>query len=243
MKTKLFLFVIGIAIVLSSCSTKENKDEINKPHSLIMGDPMSCGIDNTLIFPVGSNYSPEIIENSDSESPLSSVKLSFSANDKNFYDRFAKEEFVNNNENKFDITNILFYNLKNGQSFPLLKDSLHILSFALHKELEKPMIFYRIVKKDNNNDSKFNSEDAVILYVSDLNGKELKQVTPDNEKFVDYFLYAENQTILFKTIIDSNKDKKFTNIDETNFREIKIMNPEMGREIFSKSAKDSLRIN
>jgi hypothetical protein len=81
-----------------------------------------------------------------------------------------------------------------------------------------------------------------MLFVSDIYGKNLTQITPDNEQFVDYFYYPQTQTILIKTIIDADKDKNFTNFDETNFREMKIKEPAMGREIFKKSLKDSLRI-
>ena len=103
------------------------------------------------------------------------------------------------------------------------------------------MIFYRVVKHDFNNDSVYDSKDAIILYVSDLDGKNLIQITPDNERFVDYTKYSEHNLILIKTIIDSNNDSIFANTDETSFREMKLNNPAMGKEIFSVSLRDSLR--
>ncbi len=41
--------------------------------------------------------------------------------------------------------------------------------------------------------------------------------------------------------MDIDNSKSFNNLDETNFREMKIKSPGMGREIFSKGLKDSLK--
>jgi hypothetical protein len=99
------------------------------------------------------------------------------------------------------------------------------------------------VKKDFNADSVFNSKDPVMLFISDIFGKNLTQVTPDNEQFVDYFYYADTQKILIKSSIDQDANKEFNAGDETNFRDMSILAPNMGREIFAKSLKDSLRLN
>lgn len=172
----------------------------------------------------------------------SSSKLYFAENKLQQYDRLAKTEFVNEREQDFDISNILFYNLLSGESKPLTKDSLHILSFATHNEFVKPLIFYRIVKTDKNEDKKFTKDDPVMLYVSRLNGDSLTQITSEQEQFVDYFYYPKVQKILIKTIVDSDKNKKFETNDETNFLEMNLLTLQKGREIFSKNLKDSLKI-
>jgi hypothetical protein len=251
MKTNLISILIIALLAFSSCKLKPKEDEkektkLKKNDALIIGNPFDYGINDLLLFPVGSNYKPEIIENRNTDAEIKTINavqnLSFSVNCGTLNDRMAQKEYINNNEDKFDIRNILFYNLKTGLTYPLISDTLHILSFALHKEFDKSLIFYRIVKNDINKDSIFNSHDPVMLFVSDIYGKNLTQITPDNEQFVDYFYYPQTQTILIKTIIDADKDKNFTNFDETNFREMKIKEPAMGREIFKKSLKDSLRI-
>jgi hypothetical protein len=249
MKTKLIFTLIIALSAFSSCKLKpkEDKPKLKKNDALIIGNPFDYGINDLLLFPVGSNYKPEVFENKNTDAeikvPISQqYNLSFSVNASTLNDRLAEKEYINSNEDKFDIRNILFYDLKTGLTYPLISDTLHILSFALHKEFAKSLIFYRIVRKDINKDSIFNSHDPVMLFISDIYGKDLTQITPDNEQFVDYFYYPQTQTILIKTIIDSDKDKNFTNFDETNFREMKIKEPALGREIFKKSLKDSLRV-
>jgi hypothetical protein len=248
MKTKISILALITIIALTACMNKKEKDKtvLKKNNALIIGNPFDYGIENILIFPVGSNYKPVVTEQEEKGSELKMLNsykdnLSFSQNKTNLYDRTADKEYVNTNEDKFDIRNILFYDLETGLTYPLVTDTLHILSFAMHKEFGTPWIFYRIVKNDNNNDSIFNSEDPVMLFISDLYGKNLIQVTPSNEQFIDYTYYKKTQTILIKTIIDGDKDKRFTNFDETNFREMKILEPAMSREIFKKSLKDSLK--
>jgi hypothetical protein len=209
---------------------------------------VDCGIENTLIFPVGSNYHPEVTE---APTPVASLDYvngaaTFCLTDNTsatLYDANACRgtEYVNNNENEFDIRNILFYNKKDGSTYQLVSDTFHILSFAIHKEFANPMILYRVVKQDVNKDSIYNKNDAVMLYTSDLFGKHLTQITPDDEQFVEYYYYPETTSILTKSLVNANKDTLFNVADETNFREVKLDAPSMGREIFTKSLKDSLR--
>lgn len=249
------LFILAAASFLAACNDKkeesltEAKKEVKRhvnSDALIIGNPMDCGIDNMLLFPVGANYSAQVFENNPQDvlnrQLANGKELSFTVNaSSTLYDRNATTEYINPMEDVFDIRNILFYSLTTGKSYPLVTDSIHILSFALHKELPKPMIFYRVVKRDFNADTLYNSQDPVLLFVSDLSGKGFTQITPDNEQFLNYFYYSKSQTLLIKTAIDSDKDSTFTNNDETNFREVVITNPSMGREIFSRTLKDSLR--
>jgi len=222
-----------------SCS-KELKTETITPSSLIIGDPLECGIENILIFPIGTSYTAKVFEK---EKDLrTSNYLYFSKNKSTLNDRFADIEYVNEKEDDFDIRNILFYDLLKGTSYQMVSDTIHILSFAIHKEFTKPLIFYRIIKQDFNDDKKFNSLDPVMLYISDLDGKNLIQITSINEYFIDYNYYPKTEKILIKTIIDSDKNKEFSISDETNFVEMNVISPAYGKEIFSKSLKDSLRV-
>jgi len=176
------------------------------------------------MFPVGANYNPVVHENADEIAKLS--KIGFTDNmSSSLNDRWAEKEYININEQQFDIKNILFYNQRTGKTFALLKDTLHILSFAIHREFKKPLIFYRIVKTDINGDKKYNSDDAVMLYCSNLHGDSLTQLTPETERFLDYFYYSDTQMILAKTMIDGNRDSTFSSTDETNFREVNLLAP------------------
>lgn len=250
MKLILFPLTLSVVITCYSCQNPSKKDQnipkpVAKKSALIIGNPLDCGIENISLFPVGTNYKPLVYEGNrsakESLREIASSVLNFTVNSGIVSDRLAEKEYINGNENEFDIRNILFYDLKGGGTYPLVNDTIHILSFAIHKEFPSPKIFYRVVKKDINKDSVYNSKDPVMLFISDIFGKNLVQVTPDNEQFLDYFYYPDTQKILIKSAIDADDNKEFTGSDETNFRDMNIKDPKMGREIFSKSLKDSLR--
>jgi hypothetical protein len=246
---KLFA-AIGILTLISSCSEEKEapkkKVKLVKNDGLIIGDPLDCGLDSITLFPVGSSYVPEVVE-----APVETVSemeglregtIAFSANSMgSYYDQGATVEYINDDNENYDIRNLLFYNSNTGNSYPLVLDSMHILSFAVHKEFTNPMIIYRVVKEDYNKDEKFDGHDPVMLYVSDLNGMNFIAVTPPDEFYIEYTLKPKTNSILIKTAIDSNNDKKFLADDETNFRSMKLNDPKMGKNIFDESLKDKLR--
>lgn len=251
---RLLLYSLS-ALFLFSCAEEKKKPRTKTPvksDALIIGDPLDCGLDSLLIFPLGSSYYPEVIDPVKEEKALTangtvqyysdSKKIELTANTTAYnYDRAAEVEYVNKNSENYDIRNLLFYDMFTQKSYPLVLDSLHILSFALHKEYERELIFYRVVRKDFNNDKKYNNLDPVMLYVSDLNGKNFTQITPDDQQFIDYTYYKETKSIMIKTVLDSDKNKAFLSNDETSFSSMKIMEPAKAVEIFSDDLKKSLR--
>ncbi len=219
---------------------------------VIIGNPFSYGLSNYMIFPVGCNYSPSIYEApqiaQDFVTMNGAAGCSFTVNvaDANAYwdsNTQAGYEYINPYSQFYDIRNILFYDMKSGETHPLTKDTVHILSFAIHHDYYRPQIFYRIVKEDINNDRMYNELDPVMLYTSNLLGDSLVQLTPDNEQYAEYFYYENTQTILIKTNMNPDNDTSFATVMETNFREVRLSTPAMGKEIFSQGLRDSLRVN
>ncbi|MDG1330764.1 MAG: hypothetical protein P8P74_00425 [Crocinitomicaceae bacterium] len=149
-----------------------------KSDALIIGDPLDCGLDSLLIFPLGSSYYPEVIDPEEEEQASEATqvqgyqtykkkanKIEFTANDRAVYDYNATVEYVNEKSEDYDIRNLLFYDMYSQETHPLVLDSLHILSFAVHREYERDLIFYRVVRNDFNEDKKYNSLDPVMLYI------------------------------------------------------------------------------
>jgi hypothetical protein len=257
---KIMLPLVLLLIAACRNSRPDPAEIAGKPYAmaLVIGNPIDYGEHGLLIFPIGANYNPKIgkkVEEVSARTDGGMDKAAGLANNHNFattsngfvenqsvlWDSRANKEYVNQNEEDFDIRNILFYDKLSGASYILSVDTMHVLSFSIHKEFDNPLIFYRVVKMDINKDGKYNSTDAVMLYVSDMEGKDFIQVTPENEQFFDYFYYPETQSILIKTAIDIDKNSRFTALDETNFREMRLSKPAFGKEIFTRSMKDSLK--
>lgn len=242
--------VLGSALFSCKPVPSENAaSAIPDSSGVIIGNPFSYGLSNFMIFPVGCNYSPSIYENPKIAEDFvvsNGCAVSLTANcTGSFYDSNTSSgyEYINPYSQFYDIRNILFYDKKTGLTHPLTKDTVHILSFAIHHDYKRPQIFYRIVKEDINNDSMYNELDPVMLYTSSLLGDSLVQLTPDNEQYEEYFYYAETQTILVKTRMNPDNDTSFATVMETNFREVHLSTPSLGKEIFSQGLRDSLRVN
>ena len=251
------LFILSLSLFsILSCQTPPEHIPPSEI-AMVIGDPVEYGSKDYMLFPVGGNYNPEINRNeeesdligftsSEDYRPSRSKSLKLQKRDESnnnsmMADKSASYEFGNANELDFDIRNLLFYNKHTGESYPLVEDTVHILSFAFHYEFGKPLVFYRVVKKDINGDKKYNSKDAVMLYMSDTMGRNFTMITPENEQLLTYFHYPESNTLLVKTALDIDQNGKFTESDETNFREVKLDNPTLGRPIFSDSLKAKLK--
>ena len=226
---------------VTACENRKLEEIPHGKPSLIIGDQFNYGIDSILLFPIGCSYKPEISGEIEKANSSKLRSFGFKENNSNFYDMNAQKEFVNRNQQDFDIRNILFHDLDQNTSFPLTEDSLHILSFGVHYEFERNLIFYRVVKKDYNLDQIYNDEDAVALFTSDLYGKNFTQITAFSEKFVSYTYYEKSNSLMLKTIIDNNQDKIYSNTDETNFRSITLDSLGLAQNIFTDELKDKLR--
>jgi hypothetical protein len=142
--------------------------------------------------------------------------------------------------------NIIFYHKQDGVSHLLFNKKAIINSFDLLETKtsnQPPTRFwlYRILDQDTNQDKTLNSEDAIIGYLSDLSGKNLQQITPNNSQIINWVVVASQNAIFIKIIKDSDNDKKFTEKDKTNFIRVNLDQPGMGTEIISDQIEQQIK--
>ncbi len=150
-------------------------------------------------------------------------------------------EYSNADVENFDMRNLLFMNKYSKRSYTLVDSGLHILSFEIHKEFIHPYVMFKVVKRDLNGDSLYTYKDIVSLYFSNPDGSNFRQLTPDGEDYNSYFYYAETNSILVKTYSDSNANGAISEGDESNFFEVDLKNPQMGKNIFPDSIRARLK--
>ncbi|MEH2043472.1 hypothetical protein [Nostoc sp.] len=112
------------------------------------------------------------------------------------------------------------------------------------KAADKPTTkvwLYKIIDQDTNIDKKLNSEDGTIGYLSDLSGKNLQQITPNNTRIISWVVVPSENAIFIKIIKDSDNDKKFTKEDKTNFVKVNLDKIGMGIEIISDQIEQELK--
>jgi hypothetical protein len=142
--------------------------------------------------------------------------------------------------------NLIFYRKQDGEAHLLLKKKAIITSFDLLevKATNKPTTrvwLYRIIDQDTNTDKKFNSEDATIGYLSDLSGKNLQQITPNDTRIISWVVVPSQNAIFLKIIKDSDNDKKFTQEDKINFVRVNLDKIAMGTEIISEQIEQEIK--
>jgi hypothetical protein len=142
--------------------------------------------------------------------------------------------------------NLIFYRKQDGEAHLLLKKKAIITSFDLLevKATNKPTTrvwLYRIIDQDTNTDKKLNSEDATIGYLSDLSGKNLQQITPNDTRIISWVVVPSQNAIFLKIIKDSDNDKKFTQEDKINFVRVNLDKIAMGTEIISEQIEQEIK--
>ncbi|MDZ8237768.1 MAG: hypothetical protein RMZ69_11455 [Nostoc sp. ChiQUE01a] len=149
-------------------------------------------------------------------------------------------------ERSNNLYNIIFYNKQDGEAHLLLNKKAVINSFELLevKAANKPITrvwLYKILDQDTNADKKVNTEDAIVGYISDLSGKNLQQITPNNTQIINWVVVPSQNAIFIKIIKDSNNDKKFTGADNTNFVKVNLEQPGIGTEIISDRLEQEIK--
>lgn len=148
--------------------------------------------------------------------------------------------------NNTTLHNMIFYRKQDGETHLLLDRKAIINSFDLIDTKTPPQSptrvwLYQIIDKDTNQDKQLNQKDAVIGYISDLSGKNLQQVTPNNTKIINWVVIPSQNAVFIKIIKDSNNDNKFTATDKTNFIRVNLEQPSIGTEVISDEIEQKIK--
>lgn len=146
-------------------------------------------------------------------------------------------------EDRKNIYNIIFYSKKDASTNTLLDKKAIIKSFDLieKKAIGKPVKkfwLYRIIEKDTNIDGKLDYQDATIGYLSDLSGRNLQQITPDNTQLNGWNVVQSTGAIFLEITKDTDDDKKF---DTKSYIRVNLDNPSIGKDIISNQLEEKIK--
>ncbi len=157
--------------------------------------------------------------------------------------------------------NVIFYNYKTNES-ALLEPNKKILiggynvydnyygsynrkSTAVgHIETAKysSYIFYTVYIDDYNGDKKLSTDDPAYFFISNNDGSNFRQVSPDNISVTQKTFPKNNSFLLLEGLKDANNDKKFNADDEKVFYKIDMADSSLKpQEIFSSAFKVELK--
>lgn len=201
-------------------SNSDKKDTILTTHDIALESPMILKNSDYILIPVEG---------------------------KNLYRRRHEGKFKQKAKPKY--CNIVFYNRETKESHFFTRDRMDIRAVnVLHNRREikgsiyNGKILYEIITTDYHEDGTLNGLDPEYLFVSDFDGSNLIQISPDNEDLLSYIVTEGDQKIIFRTRRDSDQDSLYNRLDETvlYIAELKNENWKV-QEMVNKAERDTLR--
>ncbi|RNC85215.1 MAG: hypothetical protein ED557_00095 [Balneola sp.] len=170
-------------------------------------------------------YSPVIVQ--DKDLPRDVVDMINSASDISIYMVGAA-------------INVIFFNKDRTEVRRLLPNNGYIHSFTIgsregryysQDEEHLPFAIYKIALADNNGDSRINDKDFTPYYISDLDGTNLRQITPDsldlrqiwfsddyNEIYFDRVLEDRDSPLAYRNHFEKTRIIYYYNINRDEFK-------------------------
>lgn len=141
------------------------------------------------------------------------------------------------------LANIIFYDFKSDTYKKLFSEDTYILDFSdrpsyyRYEKQSRPAnitdqwILY-LVSQDYNKNGKIDQDDACVLFVSDKQGNQLKELTSASENVVSFEVFDMQGFALVKIQKDTNSDKFFDNKDqEYYYVKLSFDNLQLGNRI------------
>ncbi len=228
----------GLRLVTKdSAKTSEPK----KQQLLVYGEYMNLDSTHYLLIPLGMKTDEDqenrLLKNKSSDYYSSE---SYSGSYRSYKYNFYSLDFGNCN-------NIIFYNKKTDETHLLLQKPAVISEFYFpyySKEYTAKKYWFLLLgihEEDTNEDGYINDEDAEKVYISDLSGMNMIQITPDNSQLIDWYIDESTNNILMKVRIDSNNDKRYSSADDIEILKTAISSPEQGKAIIGEEIKDNIK--
>jgi hypothetical protein len=146
--------------------------------------------------------------------------------------------------------NIIFYNAKT-RDYHLLNDKKMLISSFESKYSSgntsiipylAKYIFYQVITDDYNNDKKLDGDDPQYLFVSDKEGNNFRQVSPQGYDMSSWQYIKSAGKVLITATKDSDNNKKFGENDEVVIFAADIDSAAAAKEIFPQEFKNKLKL-
>jgi hypothetical protein len=226
----------GIQLVTNDSTATHNQ---KNQQLLVYGEYMDLDSTDYLLIPLGMKTA-EDVEDKGLRSKSADEYSSYTGSYRSYKYNFYSLDFGNCN-------NIIFYNKRTDETHLLLQKPAIVSQFYFpyyNKEYTGDKYYFILLgirEDDSNADGYINSEDAERVYLADLSGKNMVQITPDNTQLVDWFIDPATNNILMKVRLDTNKDQKFNYYDEIEIMKTSISAPAQGKVIIGDEIKSKIR--
>lgn len=212
---KLFKLLAVICITISACGSepKNAGEETLSDTSAVSDKSVSYNLDsdNTVqidsseyvMYPLANKQ-----QDDDSGSFISKDRGTNTYWNIIFYNTATKKSHLLNDSKKMVIVS---YNQDNSDSYSSGKSKYQSLDITQVKSY----IFYSVITTDFNKDGRLDYHNPAYLFISDKQGNNFKQISPDYKNVVNWQLIEKSGAVLFNTVTDKNNDKVFDEKDVT----------------------------
>ena len=125
--------------------------------------------------------------------------------------------------------NVLFYNRETGENRLLTENKIRISNIYANREnleaddkIMSKKVLYEIGDIDFNKDKTLNDKDPEYLFSSEINGINLKRISPINEDLQYFEVIPKSEQLLIRTLRDTNQDSIFNTEDESIWYKAKL---------------------
>ena len=158
--------------------------------------------------------------------------LSDLRSESSYYDNEKGDwDYSSSNYNHHACKNLIFINRVTGENYLFTEQKMRIESFyfpstdsAAIYSLPNHYLF-RLIAEDTNEDGVLGGADEEALYVADRNGKNLRRISPENATLLDWEIDREQEKLYVKSLVDTNGDKKFNQLDDYLYTQFPLSPP------------------
>lgn len=208
--------LIGILLIIGFFSCQESKTRIES----IEAEDLTTEQINSILTEFKFQYESPIVLDSTNQVliPISTKLLEKRT-------QYSKEGYYSNDYPRY--WNVLFYNRKTGENQLLTEEKIRISHIHIIKsKLMNKKVLYEIGDIDYNKDKTLNDKDPESLFSSEINGTNLKRISPLNEDLEYFEIIPKSEQILIRTLRDINKDSIFNREDESIWYKAELINNE-----------------
>lgn len=254
-----FKYIIAIIIIFGvviACNRSRDKDEdkdkdrsekVEKYSKDKDDDEDAEEVEMKIIY-----GNPYLLENS----PYVMIPVRLVRSDEDIIGKLKREIFSSDNRyvpltdyfTSFDyknMYNIIYYNSSDSSVYSLLNRKALINKFYIPSQKDADtsrgnFIIFTLIEEDYNNDNDIDDDDGETVYKCSLYGQDIRQISPDRIRLIDWKSSDANDRIYLYITEDSNRDMMFNSDDRTKIIGTSISNSSIGVEIIADSLKNSM---
>ena len=130
-----------------------------------------------------------------------------------------------------NFSNLKFQELKSEEFTDLTKETLRIQSVSFLREIfdntGRQLLLYRILDTDTNADGKLTSQDAEALYISKIDGRDFKKVSPAEQVVLEAQTLKEMNRLYFRSFEDTSANGRMDSEEKPHYFYVDLASEEL----------------